>query len=82
MSTPLTPEGARGWLRVLLDITERATPITLLLILLLGGLFAHYMLRELQRAREMNLSLWQHRLEAEKAYYALALRCHQPGEER
>lgn len=80
MQTPLTPEGARSWIRVLLEITERATPITLLLILLIGGLTSHYFLRELQRTREMNMSLWQQRLEAEKAYYALALRCYQPGE--
>lgn len=81
MQTPLTPEGARSWLRVLLEITERATPITLLLILLIGGLTSHYFLRELQRTRQINAALWQQLMASEKAQVALAWRCAQ-GETR
>lgn len=71
----LTPEGARGWLQTILTLTNEATSITLVFMLITGGLFGWYMLKELGRTRQMNLDLWHRVLDAEKAQLELALRC-------
>ena len=71
-----SPEHARGWLQTVLAVTDKATSVTLVFMLVTGGLFGWYMLQELARVRTMNLDLWKQLLAAEKATLELALRCH------
>jgi hypothetical protein len=60
---------------VLLDITSKATPVTLLFMLLTGGLFGHFALKEMRRIHTVNLSLFEKLQESHKAQLDLALRC-------
>jgi hypothetical protein len=71
----LTPEGARGWLGMLLDVTSKATPVTLLFMLLTGGLFGHFALKEMRRVHAVSLSLFDQLQASHKAQLELALRC-------
>lgn len=81
MAVP-TPESTRSWLRVALEVLERGTPVTLLLILMIGSLTSYYLLKEVGRQRQINLDLWQRLMASEKQQVDLAWRCHQAGEGR
>jgi hypothetical protein len=70
-----TPERARGWLQTILEVTDRATSVTLLLMLVIGGLFGHFALQELRRVHAVNQTLWEELQTAHKAQLDLALRC-------
>ena len=77
MSSPLSPENTKSWLRLALDITDKATSVTLLLILIIGTLFAYYMLKELGRTRQINADLWKQLVATQQDQVALAWRCSQ-----
>jgi hypothetical protein len=71
----LTPQGAQGWLSTILTVTDRATSLTLLFMLLTGGLFGHFALKEMRRVHAVSLSLFEQLQESHKAQLDLALRC-------
>ena len=77
MVSPLSPDNVKGWLGIALSVVERATPITLLFILLIGSLTSYYLLKELGRTRTINYELWQRLLAAEKQTVDMAWRCSQ-----
>ena len=77
-----TPENVQGWLGTILTVTDRATSITLLFMLLTGGLFGHFALKEIRRIHAVNLSLWQQLQESSRAQLDLALRCDCTREDR
>lgn len=70
-----TPEQARGWLRVIMPLLERATPATLALALLLGGIMGWYLARENSRLHGINRELFDKLEAAYEARLKLALTC-------
>ena len=77
MVNPLTPDNARGWLGTLMPLLERSTPITMLLLLLLGAGVVWHLLGQIttERTRVERLAQWL--LDEKAAHLALALKCGQ-----
>jgi hypothetical protein len=71
----LTPEGARGWLATVLVATDKASSVTLLFMLLTGGIFGYAAIKELRRTHAVTLTLFDQLQESHKAQLDLALRC-------
>jgi hypothetical protein len=70
-----TPENVKGWLGTILAVTDRATSLTLLFMLVTGGLFGHFALKEMRRIHTVSLSLFDKLQESHKAQLEMALRC-------
>lgn len=70
-----SPEGAKGWLGVLLPLLEKSTPITLLFVLVMCVAMAWHLLGQIkiERARSHQIGQWL--LDEKAAHLALALKC-------
>lgn len=89
---PLTPDQAKGWFNTLYSFTERSTPITMVFILITGGLFSWYMLNELSESRRRVIQVHTSYIASKDAHLAnaveyanslakIALHCNVPVQE-
>lgn len=74
----MTPERARGWLSTIYPIFEKGTPVTLLFLTLVIGIFGWVMRNEIRRLHDVNNRLWVEYTAEQKAHLALALKCQLP----
>lgn len=73
MTAPLTPDQAKSWFNTIYSVTERSTPITMVFILITGGLFSWYMLREISTARQTVYTIHTSYIASKDAQLANAL---------
>ena len=64
-----------GGLRLLWQIAQNSTPITILVLVLLFGLQTNYLLKQQDRERESKSELVRLLLAEQAAHLALAMRC-------
>ena len=81
MVDPLSPDRARGWLGILYPLLEKATPITLLFVLVIGTLMAWHLLGQIAQERDRSHMLGQLLLDEKAAHLALARQCGKQGGE-
>jgi hypothetical protein len=67
-----SPEQARSWFQTAYLAVEKSTPITLLLLLLLSGLFGGYLLRQVEHSRTTVLTLYTALIAAKDLHLAQA----------
>jgi hypothetical protein len=72
-----TPDNVKGWLGAIWPILHAASPVTVMILLVLWALSLHWMTQEVQRVHTVNHNLWEQLLEAQREQIALAWRCSQ-----
>lgn len=80
MSASLPPNGTRRWLEVLFPMLQAASPLTVIVMIVLGYLAFGHLSRQITQERERAHHLAQLLLEETRAHRELARICN--GEDR
>lgn len=70
-------DNVKGWWGAIYPILAQSTPITMAFTLLFAVLMAWYLLGEVRRTHDVNLTLYQNYLAMQEKHLALALKCGQ-----
>jgi hypothetical protein len=72
MATPLTPDEAKSWFSVLYSATEKSTPVTMLFLLVAGGIFGWHLLKQIDHSRTTLVDLHHQLIAAKDGQLALS----------